>query len=72
MAADYSNFLNHFKEIDADKIDIAEDNSVDMTKTDFTAYKFTCAMCGNKNNLLSYRSKIICYKCLEEIATSFE
>lgn len=72
MTADYSDFLNHFKKIDANKFDIAEDNSVDMTKIDFTVYRFTCAMCGNKNNLLSYRSKIICFKCLAEIIASFE
>lgn len=55
---------NKFDIVEKDPIEIYVDNSSIILKK----YEPNCVFCGNSKNLITYKDKLICKKCLQDIS----
>ena len=55
---------NQFNIVEKDPIEIFVDGSSIVLKK----FEPNCIFCGNTNNLLAYKDKLICQKCSEKIS----
>ena len=60
-------FRNKFDIAEKDPIEIYVDGSSIILKK----YEPNCVFCGNTKNLISYKDKLVCSKCVDKLS-SFE